>query len=314
MHSLRRFIGSTPGHQGDSGEALLDRFIRRQGWMDGLAERVQLVVGGAYGALGRQGQALKNLAHGTTLLGHPLHPAITDVPLGAWTVGVVADWTALATGRLPTQVGDFGLALGLAAAALAVVTGYTDFHETAGHERRTALAHGLTMSLVFLVDAASLAIRWWAGPDLHVLAVGLATLGLVLAVAGAYAGGHLTFGLGTMVNRNAFLEGPQEYVPVGQASDFPEGTMRRVDADGMPVLVVRLNGALHAIGAVCSHAGGPLDEGELNGQVVTCPWHGSRFDLAGGRARGGPATFGQPPLKARERDGRVEVTLSHPLH
>jgi nitrite reductase/ring-hydroxylating ferredoxin subunit len=170
------------------------------------------------------------------------------------------------------------------------------------------------MTAAVLIDTASLGMRWWGPPELHVLAVVLATLGLVLAGAAAYLGGHLVFGLGTTVNRNAFADGPVDYASVGPATEFPEGAMRRVEAGGMPVLVVRLNGAVHAIGAVCSHAGGPLEEGELDGHLVTCPWHGSRFDVTCGSVEGGPATFGQPPLIARERDGKVEVRLAHPMH
>ncbi len=127
---------------------------------------------------------------------------------------------------------------------------------------------------------------------------------------GGYLGGHLVFGIGTMVNRNAFAEGPEDYVPVGTADDFPDGQLRRVSAAGMPVLVVRRGATLHAIAAVCSHAGGPLDEGTLDGVRVTCPWHGSVFSVESGGAVGGPATFDQPCFAVRERDGRIELQLA----
>ena len=295
-------------------EHVLDRVLRRQSWMDGTAEALQAWVGAAYGAMGRPGRTLKNAMHGTTVLGHPLHPAITDVPLGAWTVAVVADWLALFTHRVPTAVGDIALGIGLAAALLAVLSGVTDFSVTYGHERRNALLHGLTMTTIVVIFAISLGLRWWGGMDLHLTAVVLASGAYLLALAGSYVGGHLAFGLGTMVNRNAFAEGPMEFVAVGSASEFRDGEMRRVDASGMPVLVIRLNGKLCAIGAVCSHAGGPLDEGKLEGETVTCPWHGSQFNVCDGYVEGGPANFDQPPLIARERDGKVEVKLAHPLH
>jgi nitrite reductase/ring-hydroxylating ferredoxin subunit/uncharacterized membrane protein len=275
---------------------------------------VQGWIGGAYGALGRPGRTLKNALHGTTVLGHPLHPAITDVPLGAWTVGVIADWLAIITHRVPQSVGDIALAIGLAAALLAALAGYTDFHETYGHERRNALLHGLTMTATVVIFAVSLGLRWWGSENVHLGAVILASIAYLLAMAGSYVGGHLTFGLGTMVNRNAFADGPAEFVPVGEPSEFPEGQMRRVEAGGLPVLITRVNGQVCAIGAVCSHAGGPLNEGKLDGDVVTCPWHGSRFNVCSGDVKGGPATFSQPPLIAREQNGRVEVKLAHPLH
>ena len=294
-------------------ELLLDRVLRRQGWMDRVADPVQGLVGGFYGGLGRPGRALKNLMHGTTVLGHPLHPAVTDVPLGAWTVGVIADWLAVITGRVSPQVGDIALVVGLIGAAGAVLSGYTDFHETYGHERRTALTHGLTMTTAVVLFLISLVLRL-LGPNFHLSAVVLATLAFLLALGGSYVGGHLTFGLGTMVNRNAFADGPLDFVPVGATSEFPEGEMRRVEAGGMPVLVIRRQGTVCALGAVCSHAGGPLDEGKLEGDTVVCPWHGSRFSVCSGRVRGGPATFDQPPFTVREHDGQVEVRLAHPLH
>ncbi len=293
-------------------ERLLDRTVRRQAWLDPIADTLQRGIGGFYGALGKPGMAAKNLMHGEIGLHHPLHPSLTDIPLGAWTVGVLADWLAVATGRVPYVAGDLALAIGVAGAILAALTGYTDFHETNGHERRTALVHGLTMTGVLVLELVSLAMRL-VQPDLRVGAILVSTVGWLVAVTGAYVGGHLTFGLGSAVNHNAFEEGPGEFVRVGSRDDFPEGEMRRVEAAGLPVAILRRRGLLYAIGAVCSHAGGPLDEGKVEGEVVTCPWHGSQFRFTDGRVTCGPATFDQPPLAVRERGGIVEVRLAHPL-
>jgi nitrite reductase/ring-hydroxylating ferredoxin subunit/uncharacterized membrane protein len=294
-------------------ESLLDRVIRRQGWMDGVAEAIQKGVGAVYGGLGAPGRVIKDLMHGTRILGHPLHPALTDLPMGAWTVGVVADHAAHFASSVPTEAGDLALAVGLGGAALSALTGYTDFHETFGQERRVALAHGGLMTVVFVVESLSLGLRWWAGPGAHPTAVGLSTAGLALAVGASWLGGHLVFGMGTMVNRSAFLEGPEDFVSVGAPGDFPDGEMRAVDAGGLRVLIVRRNGRLCAISDVCSHAGGPLHEGTLEGDTVVCPWHASRFRLDG-HVEGGPATFSQPSLTVRERNGSVEVKLEAPLH
>ena len=293
-------------------ERRLERMVRAQGWLDPVAEVVQRAVGGFYGALGRPGAAVKDVMNGTTVLGHPLHPALTDLPVGAWTVGVPADWLFIVTGRVPPVTGDLALAIGVAGAILAAITGYTDFHGTAGHERRTAILHGLTMTAVLGLQLVSLALRLWV-PGARNEAIVLTTFAWLVAILAAYIGGHLTFETGTAVNHNAFAGGPADYVRVGRRDDFPEGEMRRVVADGLPVVIVRRTGLLYAMGAVCSHAGGPLDEGSIDGAVVTCPWHGSRFCLADGRVMGGPATFDQPLLKVRERGGVVEVKLVHPL-
>jgi nitrite reductase/ring-hydroxylating ferredoxin subunit/uncharacterized membrane protein len=292
-------------------ERTLDRVIRGQTWLDPTGEAVQRAVGAFYRVLGAPGQVMKNLLHGTTLLGHPLHPAITDVPIGAWTVGVLCDWLFVTTGVVPAIAGDVALGVGVAAAVLAAMSGLTDHHETSGFERRTATVHGLTMTTVLVVEAVSLVMR--RSPDLRVSAILISSLGYLLALAGSYVGGHLTFGIGSVVNHNAFFEGPAEFVKVGSRTDFPEGEMRRVEAKGLPVVIMRRDGLLHAIGAVCAHAGGPLEQGKLNGDVVTCPWHSSRFRFEDGKVVGGPATFDQPALVVRERGGIVEVKLARPL-
>jgi nitrite reductase/ring-hydroxylating ferredoxin subunit/fluoride ion exporter CrcB/FEX len=293
-------------------ESLNDRLIGRMGWLDGIGELVQSMIGGIYGALGRPGRTLEDLLHGTWPLGHPLHAALADVPLGAWLVAIVADWAAIATHAVPSAAGDLALLVGVIGAVAAAAAGYTDHRGTVGHERRVATLHGMTMSAVTAVLVVSLGLRWWAGPGLHVTAVVLSTLAVLVALYGAYLGGHLVFGLGTMVNRNAFTEAPSEFVAVGPSEEFPEGDLRRVQAGAMPALVVRQRGRLRAIGATCSHAGGPLDEGSVEGDIVTCPWHGSRFCLADGAVRGGPATFAQPAFEVRERAGLVELRAAAP--
>src|SRR5438477_1428568 len=150
---IRRLI-----RQSRSQERLLNRFVRSLTWMDGVGQALQKAVGWFYDGLGAPGKTIKNLLHGTNVLGHPLHPAITDVPLGAWTVGVLADWLFVATGRVPAVAGDLALAVGVAGAILAAITGFTDFHETDRHERRTAMVHGLTMTFVLAVEVGSLMV------------------------------------------------------------------------------------------------------------------------------------------------------------
>lgn len=298
----------------DTSEPWIDRTIRGQGWLDGYAEMLQGWVGAFYKVLGAPGKTLENLLHGTTVFGHPLHPALTDVPLGAWTVGVVADWALIVTGKVPAVAGDLALVVGTLAALAAFASGWTDFHPTYGHERRLAVTHGSLMTLVIVAMIVSFVMRLGGGGEPHVSAIVLSTIAYVVALATAYIGGHVTFGLGTMVNHNAFAEGPMDFVKVGTSSDFPEAKMVRVYAGGLPALVVRIDGNLNAIGAVCSHAGGPLDEGKLESCIVTCPWHASQFDVRDGRVKGGPATFSQPQFLVREAGGTVEVKLEHPLH
>ncbi len=73
------------------------------------------------------------------------------------------------------------------------------------------------------------------------------------------------------------------YVEVGQVSDFPAGKLKKVQVGGEDVLVVNVAGSIYAITSTCTHRGGPLDEGELEGNVVICPWHGGQFDVTTGK-------------------------------
>jgi nitrite reductase/ring-hydroxylating ferredoxin subunit/uncharacterized membrane protein len=293
--------------------SLVDRVVRSQRWLDPTGAFIQRVVGAIYKPLGGPGQSLKSFLHGTWL-GHALHPVLTDVPLGAWTVAIVADLVAY-SGKVKPEVGDFCVLIGLVAAYGALVTGYNDHHETIGHELRLATAHGLLMTLTTAIYTASFLLRWLGGGSARDLAVVLGVVGYVLLISAAYLGGDLVFGIGLMVNRNAFIDGPEEnFVRVGRPQDFAEGQMKQVDAGGMAVLVVRYGGQLHAISNTGAHAGGPLDEGELDGTRVTCPWHGSRYDVVTGHVVRGPATFSQPTLNVRENGDSVAVMLSRSLH
>jgi nitrite reductase/ring-hydroxylating ferredoxin subunit len=76
---------------------------------------------------------------------------------------------------------------------------------------------------------------------------------------------------------------------------------------GVPVLLVRRGGEIHALAHTCSHLGGPLSKGKLEGEIVQCPWHGSRFSIKDGSVVDGPATFPQPCFETRVRDGQIEV-------
>ena len=302
-----------PRERIDANRSGVDRWMDGAAWLDGPAAAIQRGVLGIYSALGEPGQALKSILHGTRPLGHPLHPALVSVPIGAFTVMVLADWLAMFR-LVPSEAGSLGLVIGIAGMVASAATGYTDHTGTAGKERRYATVHGLAMTAILLAMIVSLVLRYQPSATLYFDGVLLSTAAFAGMLGASYLGGHLTFGLGTMVNRSAFQQGVTDWTPVGSAADFPEGRMVRVQAGDMPVLLVRLGGRLNAIGAACSHAGGPLEEGELEGDLVTCPWHGSRFCVSDGRVEQGPATFDQPALLVREEDGRVSVRLPAPLH
>ena len=93
------------------------------------------------------------------------------------------------------------------------------------------------------------------------------------------------------------------------SDDLPEGAMREVELGGRKVLLTRVDGACHAVGATCPHAGGPLAEGVLHGGVVVCPWHKAAFRVTTGELVEPPAVDDLPVFPVRIADGQVLVTV-----
>jgi nitrite reductase/ring-hydroxylating ferredoxin subunit len=81
----------------------------------------------------------------------------------------------------------------------------------------------------------------------------------------------------------------------------------RTEHDGTPILLIRRGQQIYALAETCSHLGGPLSEGALDGDVIQCPWHGSRFSIRDGHVVDGPAVHPQPCLETRIRDGQIEI-------
>ena len=121
----------------------------------------------------------------------------------------------------------------------------------------------------------------------------------------------MVFTKGTAVNHTAWETGNDEYEAVLPLETVEENRLYRVSASGVPVVVMRQGMQFFAISATCPHAGGPLDEGSLQGDVVECPWHGSRFCLRDGRVLTGPATVNAPRYDVRVRAGHIEVKRSN---
>jgi nitrite reductase/ring-hydroxylating ferredoxin subunit len=80
-----------------------------------------------------------------------------------------------------------------------------------------------------------------------------------------------------------------EFVTVAQTTDVPPGSIILVDLDDEGVAIANVNGEFYAFDAECTHAGGPLDEGDLEGGTVICPWHGGEFDVKSGKVLAPPA-------------------------
>ncbi len=94
-------------------------------------------------------------------------------------------------------------------------------------------------------------------------------------------------------------------VDLGGVDEVPPGKMKKFVVQGKNVLVANVDGKFYAIGSVCTHVGGPLERGRLEGAVVTCPWHGSKFDVTSGKVIGGPARNPEPAYRLEVEGKRI---------
>lgn len=282
----------------------IDSSLEHSHVIAGLAGSIQKVMNML---LGSALHPLKVLLNGTWLE-HPLHPVLTDIPIGGWTVAVLLDLVALIFG-----VQGLGLAsgiatgLGILGALAAIATGLADWMDVDPAELAVGITHALINTFATIVFAVSFIILWQNGWKIGLLDTILALVGYISVAAGGYLGGSLVFRMGVMVNRDAHISGPDKFVPVLPMQELVDGKPMRVDAQGRPVLLVRRGEEVYAIGAICSHYGAPLEEGQLTDGSIQCPWHASRFCLADGRVQAGPATAPVPAYEVRIRNNQIEV-------
>jgi len=269
-----------------------------------LGENLQKLVHKAFESGGPGGQKVKNFLNGTWL-GHPLHSVLTDVPIGAWTAGLIFDGLEMISDRDEfAAAADTSVAIGIAGALGAAVAGLTDWQDADAPARRTGLFHGILNLGGTALFAASLISRKrnsrTAGRVLGALGYGVMT-------AAARLGGELVYSDRVGVDRTAGQTFPADFVPVLAESDLADGQPKRVEHEGVPILLVRRGTRIFALAETCSHFSGPLSEGRLVAESIECPWHKSRFALEDGRVLDGPVVHPQPCLETRVHDGQIEV-------
>jgi nitrite reductase/ring-hydroxylating ferredoxin subunit len=99
-----------------------------------------------------------------------------------------------------------------------------------------------------------------------------------------------------------------DFVKVAETKDIQPSNMRAVDLEGEErICIVNVEGKYYAIGNVCTHLGGPLDEGTLEGYEVECPWHGSKFDVRTGKPTKPPASQAVPGYEVKVEDDNILV-------
>jgi len=249
------------------------------------------------------GGGVKDVLSGVPI-GHALHPLMTDLPIGAWTSATILD---LVGGESSRPAAQKLVGIGLAAAAPTAWTGWSDWADTEpGNDdvRRLGLVHAAANGAAALLYGLSFAARRRGAHTAGVL-FGLAGAGAM--GAGGWLGGDLVLARGVGVNQTVFDAEPDDWTAVLDASMLVEARPTQALAGELPLVIVKRDGTIHALADRCAHRGGPLHEGELEGDCISCPWHGTLFRLDDGSVERGPSAYPQPVYEARINDGRVEV-------
>jgi nitrite reductase/ring-hydroxylating ferredoxin subunit/uncharacterized membrane protein len=247
---------------------------------------------------------LKDLLSGTWL-GHQLHPLLTDIPIGSFTGATILD---LLGGRRAQPAANLLAAVGVASVVPTAAAGLADWSDTYGFGRRVGVVHAAANLVGVGFYSASVVARLrgnrWSATTLGLVGMGAMTLG-------GYLGGHLTLVRGVGVNQT-FMEDPSSDWKVATSDkSLAERTPLLVDVDEVPTLLYRSAKKPYALSNRCTHAGGPLNEGEFTesaaGPCVECPWHQSVFRLADGSVVHGPAAVPQPSYGVRVTGDDLEI-------
>lgn len=105
-------------------------------------------------------------------------------------------------------------------------------------------------------------------------------------------------------------------VEVARVDELPTGTMKSYLAGGKQILISNIEGKFYAINNICTHSGGELSKGKLEGKIVTCPRHGSKFDVTTGKCISGPkigflrlGTKDETVFEVKIEENKIKVSL-----
>ena len=257
-----------------------------------------------YGSGRPAAQKTRNFLNGTWL-GSPLHAALTDLPIGVWTMAMAFDVLDLVRNRGEYErAADTSVAVGLACAMGAAVAGATDWSDVDPPARRIGFIHGLLNIGATALFGTSLVLRMKRSRAAGRLC---SALGYGVMTYAAHLGGKMVYEQRVGVDRTAGQEFPKEFTAVLPEAELEDNKPTRVVHRGVPILLVRRGPRIFALAETCSHFSGPLSEGKIDGDSIACPYHYSRFALEDGRVLDGPAVHPQPCLEVRVRDGKIEV-------
>ena len=271
--------------------------IAREDWLEDVADPIAELIR----SLPRE---LKNLLHGTWL-GHPLHPVLTDIPIGAWTAAMVLDALQL------EDAADAMVGLGLLGAVGSAITGLTDWSETDDRAKKVGVVHAALNIVSTSLYTASYFMR---KSGRRQAGVSTSMIAYAIASGAAYLGGHLVFGEQIGIDHTATADSkkPEKFTKVMPADDLRENKLTYAEADGVGIVLVKRGEDIFALSNTCPHLGGPLAEGKLVGDAIQCPWHKSELALDDGHVVNGPTTFPARCFEVRVRAGQIEVRAAQP--
>jgi nitrite reductase/ring-hydroxylating ferredoxin subunit/uncharacterized membrane protein len=282
----------------------LEQLVKRLPQLKPLGIKLSRGIHRAILAGGEATRSGADVLHGTWL-GHPLHAVLTDATIGAWTFGMLFDALSLPTrSKSMRQAGDRLTKMGTIAALPTALAGITDYSAIKQEAVAHGTLHGLLNSAALLLYISSVRERT---NDHRLWGILFASAGYSVATLSAWLGGEMVYRLRVGVNHNDTPVEKVHWQPALADEDLLEGQPRRVEIEGQAVLIYRFNDTIYAIGAVCSHAGGPLEQGTFYEGCVQCPWHDSVYDLRDGHVVHGPSTYDQPRYQTRTRNGMIEV-------
>ncbi len=280
--------------------ALLTKLEQASG-LDRIGDRLQRVVQGVL-----RPQRVRDLLHGVQL-GHPLHPAMVQLPIGAWMSAAMLD---LMPGQ--RRAATALTAVGTLSAVPAAVAGLNDWAALARDQRRVGLVHAAANTVGLALYGGSLAARL---SGRHNLGRTLGWLGLGAVSGGAYLGGHLAHKQGAQVNVSVsdlhlISDG---WHSLAEMSGLPQRELVTRKVDDVSLVLYRHGDEVTVMLERCPHQSGPLGQGEVleidGHDCVVCPWHGSTFRLNGGEVVHGPSSNDQQILPTRIVDGMLETRL-----
>lgn len=277
----------------------LSIFSKASPWLDNVASTLHGLATPLFGEDGPA--AIKDVLYGTWM-GHPLHPPMTDITIGGWTLSMMMDVLGA------EKASDLALQIGTLSAGGTALSGIAQWYDLQNMEepRRLGAYHATLNTVALGFYVTSIVLR---KQDKRGAGIATAWTGHALSTTSAWIGGHLSFGLGIGVSRDAFTDVAGDWTDAVEETALPEGELVRAEVEGAPIMLLRQGDRILATSAVCTHVGGPLDEGERNGTCVTCPWHYSEFDMATGGVVHGPATASLDTYDTRVSNGMVQIRI-----